>query len=211
MPHFKTHGARRYNPKAQDRSNYPVTIHRVGNKVIRSVTVNNRATNNAKSGTKNQSSLTSYGVILFRTTPQGSQFLLTSYHTSESGVWCIPKGPKTDNETESNAALRHLSEKMGIDASRVTLDDTFRHVVHYKPHYQRFQNKRIQKTLVIFFGLLERNGPISSEIYHYKWQKYTAGTKVFNFVIDSTLRHLESFSDTPIAGSEETKDGSDTD
>lgn len=91
----------------------------------------------------------SCGVIPFRRREGSIEYLLlhSVMVRNPEAAWEFPKGSIEDGESETEAALRELSEEAGITA--VDLLPDFRDQVHY--HYRR-GGREIDKTVTFFTG-----------------------------------------------------------
>lgn len=89
------------------------------------------------------------GVIPFRRCEGTIEFLLlhSVMVRNPDAAWEFPKGSIEPGETETEAALRELSEEAAITA--VSLLPNFRDEVHYT--YRR-AGRQIEKTIVFFVG-----------------------------------------------------------
>jgi bis(5'-nucleosidyl)-tetraphosphatase len=74
----------------------------------------------------------SAGVIVFRRTAAGCQFLLLRSKLTRRPLWEFPKGGVQDGETLLDAALRELREETGLAASDVRLIDAFEFTEDYR-------------------------------------------------------------------------------
>lgn len=93
----------------------------------------------------------SAGVISFRRTENGREFFLlhSVLVRNPDAAWEFPKGSIESGETETEAALRELSEEAGL--TDITLLPDFRDEVHYR--YRR-DGRDIRKSVVYFIGEL---------------------------------------------------------
>lgn len=87
----------------------------------------------------------SAGVIVFRESARGREYLLLDY----GKYWEYPKGHVEPGETDARAAIRELKEETGIDD--LTLIDGFGEEIRYffRPHGKGL----VQKSVVFFLGL----------------------------------------------------------
>ena len=103
----------------------------------------------------------------------------------------LPKGHVEESETELECALRELKEETGIDREKVTLDDSFRWSVTYYPRYKRFGNKKVEKTVVLFLGVLsEQIEPVPTE--HIGWEWVDLSFRCSNSTVNELLEEAES-------------------
>jgi 8-oxo-dGTP pyrophosphatase MutT (NUDIX family) len=80
----------------------------------------------------------------------------------------LPKGHIKKGESEIECAFRELEEETGIARSDVSVVDGFRFENTYCP------NKRTEKTVVLFAGLIAKSRPIilTPEHTDYAWLAY---------------------------------------
>lgn len=90
----------------------------------------------------------SCGVIVFRDSEKGREFLLLKY---PEGHWDLPKGHVEEGETEEATAKREFIEETGIE--ELTILNGFRDYLTYT-FYANFPNLKgwIRKTVVFFVG-----------------------------------------------------------
>src|SRR5438128_6151073 len=93
--------------------------------------------------------LMSCGVLVFRSHPERSFLLLRHPDRFD-----LPKGHRKEGETEVECALRELAEETGLTSADVRLEEGFRFVTTYYPHYRRFGGEVVKKSVVIFLGWL---------------------------------------------------------
>jgi 8-oxo-dGTP pyrophosphatase MutT (NUDIX family) len=86
----------------------------------------------------------SAGAVVYRKTEDGKVMYLL-LQPAPGKPWGFPKGKIDAGETERQAAVREISEEAGLPP--VTLDPTFRHVVHYT--YRR--GRQMVKKDVVYF------------------------------------------------------------
>jgi bis(5'-nucleosidyl)-tetraphosphatase len=131
--------------------------------------------------------LKSCGVILFRREPVLS-FLLMKHRDR----WDLPKGHVDEGETELECALREMEEETGFPRDAVSLDETFRFAEIYYPTYKRHPGEKIEKTLVIFLGWLEKDLPlILTEHLGHEWLPWNPPHKIQKNTIDPVLAVVE--------------------
>lgn len=110
----------------------------------------------------------SCGVIVFRGAPlaERTEFLLMCHRHR----YDLPKGHMRSGETELQCALRELVEETGIREEDLVLDPGFRWDHIYYPRYGRLGGQRVEKTLTIFLGRLQRALVVRpSEHIGYEW------------------------------------------
>jgi bis(5'-nucleosidyl)-tetraphosphatase len=108
----------------------------------------------------------SCGFILFRQQPERRSFLLMKH----AERYDLPKGHIEPGESELECALRETSEETGIASSAIEIDPNFEYRSVYYPQYARFNDRVVEKTLVIFLGWVDISAPIATtEHLGYQW------------------------------------------
>ena len=131
--------------------------------------------------------LKSCGVILFRREPELS-FLLMKHLDR----WDLPKGHVDAGETELQCALREMEEETGISPGAVRIDENFRFSEVYYPVYDRYPGEKIEKTLIIFLGWLDRPLPISlTEHTGHEWIPWNPPFDIQQNTINPLLAEVE--------------------
>lgn len=137
----------------------------------------------------NMPKVKSCGVLVFRE-GQPRQFLLMR----NAGRYDLPKGHVEGQETEMQCALRELREETGIHADDVTVDPQFRYSETYYPRYKRFGGRRVEKTLVIFLGALQRDVPITiAEHEGWEWVPWSPPHSLQRQTVDPLLATVERY------------------
>ena len=108
----------------------------------------------------------SAGVLVFRDTPGGREFLLLDYGRH----WDYPKGHLEAGEDDQTAALRELREETGL-SDGVELMEGFAKEILY--HFQSSRKGLVRKEVVFFIGRADgqRVGEVSLSEEHvdYEW------------------------------------------
>jgi 8-oxo-dGTP pyrophosphatase MutT (NUDIX family) len=132
----------------------------------------------------------SCGVLVFRERPTES-FLLMRHATRLD----LPKGHVDAGETEVECALRELWEETGIGAGDIALDPDFRFTLQYTVLGRRYSlPELVQKTLVIFLGVLQREVPIQcTEHLGYEWIRWNPPHRIQAQTIDPLLAAVEEY------------------
>lgn len=129
------------------------------------------------------------GVLVFRKQPVPSFLVMKHHHR-----WDLPKGHLEEGETEKQCAIREMWEETGIGMHTIQLDPRFRYQEVYYPYEARFGPGRVEKTLVIFLGWLEKDHPITvTEHLGYDWLPWNPPHKIQKFTIDPLLASLEVY------------------
>ncbi len=117
----------------------------------------------------------SFGIIPFRTTQQGIEFLLVH---QQKGHWGFPKGHAEQNETPIEAALRECKEETGLASIEGNEEKAFRE--HYVFVHDGIH---VFKTITYFLGRVSK-GRISiqkEEIQDYRWASYEEAMQLLSF------------------------------
>jgi len=132
----------------------------------------------------------SCGVLLLKKLPKGGlQFLLMQH----GKLWDLPKGHREVGEDEVTAALRETEEETGISRTQFSLIPKFRFESVYYPKYSRL-NQTVEKTLVMFLGLLTEEVQISvTEHIGFRWLPWKPPHRIQKNTIDPLLEYLEDF------------------
>lgn len=129
----------------------------------------------------------SCGFLLFRRQPE-LQFLLMR-HVDR---WDLPKGHVDPGETDLECALRELNEETGISADDIRHDSVFCYQNQYEVNKDRYGNKTVRKTLLIFLAELVRDVPITvTEHERYQWFPWSPPHTIQTRTIDGLLAELE--------------------
>lgn len=129
----------------------------------------------------------SCGVILFRRQPELSFLLMKHPHRFD-----LPKGHIEPGETEIECALREMWEETGVPMDHVTLDPEFRFEEMYHPIEPRFGTERVEKTLVIFLGWVDRVDDIQvTEHGGHEWRRWNPPHQIQRFTINPLLEQVE--------------------
>jgi 8-oxo-dGTP pyrophosphatase MutT (NUDIX family) len=133
--------------------------------------------------------LKSCGVIVMRLQPQMS-FLLLRYPER----YDLPKGHLESGEDDLTCALRELYEETGIQANDIDIDPDFRFTDIYKTRYKRFPGEKIEKTLVIFLGLLKEEVKVKLDGHiSYQWVEWNPPHNIQERTINPLLDHLQKY------------------
>lgn len=131
---------------------------------------------------------TSCGLLLFQEMPRRSFLLLV-----RGNGFDLPKGRMKKNETELDTAFRELEEETGLRRHDVSLVDGFRFETVYCP------NKRVEKTVVLFAGLVA--GPkeiVTPDHDDYAWVPWKPPHDYREFpTIHKVLRSWHEFTSRP--------------
>jgi 8-oxo-dGTP pyrophosphatase MutT (NUDIX family) len=104
----------------------------------------------------------------------------------------LPKGHSIQGETELECALRELQEETAIEVNHIQLDTTFRYETTYITRYKRFGGKKVEKTLVVFIGYLDRDiEVILREHQSYQWVAWNPPHRIQPQTIDPLLSEVE--------------------
>ena len=129
----------------------------------------------------------SCGVIVFRRQPEISFLLMKHSHRFD-----LPKGHVEPGETEIECALREMWEETGIAAEQVALDPTFRYEEVYYPIEPRFGSERVEKTLVIFLGWVDKVDEIVvTEHGGHEWRAWNPPHSIQKFTINPLLAAVQ--------------------
>jgi 8-oxo-dGTP pyrophosphatase MutT (NUDIX family) len=118
----------------------------------------------------------SAGILVYRDTPAGREYLLLDYGRH----WDYPKGHLEDDEDDDTAARRELREETGI--SRITLLPDFKHEITYL--FRSSRKGVVHKTVAFFCGRLdpdEETVTLSHEHVGYAWELYDAAMQRLTF------------------------------
>lgn len=130
----------------------------------------------------------SCGVIIFRRNPELSFLLMKHPHRFD-----LPKGHVEEGETEIQCALRETWEETGIPTEQVTLDPTFRYEEVYYPIEPRFGSERVEKTLVIFLGWVEKVDEIVvTEHGGHEWRAWKPPHNIQKYTINPLLAAVQA-------------------
>jgi 8-oxo-dGTP pyrophosphatase MutT (NUDIX family) len=131
----------------------------------------------------------SCGVILFKEKPHRKFLLMKHPHRFD-----LPKGHVDPGETDEECALREMWEETGIPRDAVRLDPNFRFEEVYYPVEPRFGSEKVEKTLVIFLGWLDRDHPIKlTEHTGYEWWMWRPPHHIQKYTIDPLLAKLDEY------------------
>jgi 8-oxo-dGTP pyrophosphatase MutT (NUDIX family) len=130
----------------------------------------------------------SCGVLVFRRQPEFSFLLMKHTHRFD-----LPKGHIESGETEIQCALREMWEETGIVADKVALDPVFRYEEMYYPVEPRFGTERVEKTLVIFLGMIDRADEIQvTEHGGHEWRRWHPPHHIQKYTLNPLLAAVES-------------------
>lgn len=131
----------------------------------------------------------SCGVILFRRKPEFSFLLMKHSHRFD-----LPKGHIEAGETETQCALREMWEETGVLPELVTLDQEFRYEEIYYPVEPRFGSERVEKTLVIFLGMVDQVDEIQvTEHGGHEWRCWNPPHSIQRYTINPLLTAVEAY------------------
>ncbi len=129
----------------------------------------------------------SCGLLCLTKTKQPSFLLMKHRHRYD-----LPKGHIKPGETELQCAFRELGEETGITKQQVCLELDFRYKTIYYPRYKSLGGKKVEKSLVIFLGWVEREFEIvRTEHSDSEWIKWNPPHNFHNGIIDSLLSKVE--------------------
>lgn len=130
----------------------------------------------------------SCGVILFRRNPDMSFLLMKHTHRFD-----LPKGHIEVGETEIQCALREMWEETGVPIDQVQLDPEFRYEEKYFPIEPRFGTERVEKTLVIFLGWVDKVDQVQvTEHGGHEWRRWSPPHTIQKYTINPLLAAVES-------------------
>lgn len=130
----------------------------------------------------------SCGVILFRRNPDMSFLLMKHTHRFD-----LPKGHIEAGETEIQCALREMWEETGVPIEQVQLDPEFRYEEKYFPIEPRFGTERVEKTLVIFLGWVDKVDQVQvTEHGGHEWRRWNPPHAIQKYTINPLLTAVES-------------------
>lgn len=133
-------------------------------------------------------SVKSCGVIVFRRQPEISFLLMKHSHRFD-----LPKGHVEAGETEIECALREMWEETGIPTNQVALDSDFRYEEVYYPIEPRFGTERVEKTLVIFLGWVDKVDEIVvTEHGGHEWRPWNPPHHIQKFTINPLLAAVQT-------------------
>ena len=131
--------------------------------------------------------LKSCGVMLFRS--DGKEFLIL-HHPDRCD---LPKGHIKEGETDIECVFRELQEETGFTAQDVVLDPHFRYESTYYPRYNRFGDKKVEKTIVIYLGWLITEHEIKlGEHVGFEWMQWAPPHHFQEKTIYEVLKKLEN-------------------
>jgi bis(5'-nucleosidyl)-tetraphosphatase len=133
--------------------------------------------------------LKSCGIICFRRHPK-LEFLIME-HTDRLD-W--PKGHILPGEMELECALRECEEETCIPRNVIHVDPHFRHELKYHTSYRRFGDEEVEKTLVLFLGLVPNDIAVSSSEHpSYQWMEWAPPHRIQEKSIDPALKAVELY------------------
>ncbi|GIX03912.1 MAG: DNA mismatch repair protein MutT [Planctomycetaceae bacterium] len=129
------------------------------------------------------------GVLVFRRKPVPAFLVLKHSRRLD-----LPKGHLEHGESETECALREMSEETGLPASAVELAPDFRYQEVYYPYEPQYGGGRVEKTLVVFLGWLLAEHPIiTTEHRGYEWIKWNPPHQLQRYTFDPLLSKLEEY------------------
>jgi 8-oxo-dGTP pyrophosphatase MutT (NUDIX family) len=133
--------------------------------------------------------LKSCGVIVMQLQPQMS-FLLLRYPDR----YDLPKGHIELGEDELTCACRELFEETGIQSHDIEIDPYFRFTDVYQTRYKLHPGEIIEKTLVIFLGVLKQEVNIRlSGHSDYLWMEWHPPHNIQEKTINPLLTQLQKY------------------
>jgi bis(5'-nucleosidyl)-tetraphosphatase len=130
----------------------------------------------------------SCGVMVFRREPELSFLLMRHVDRYD-----LPKGHVEEGETDEVCAFRELFEESGLSSDDIALVPDFQFRTIYYPRSRRHGGVVVKKTVIIYFGWLERGDrPIRlTEHQAYEWVKWSPPHRFGNGTIDGVLAQIE--------------------
>jgi ADP-ribose pyrophosphatase YjhB (NUDIX family) len=118
----------------------------------------------------------SYGIIPYRLTPNGCEFLLIR---QTQGHWTFPKGHSEGNETAIQSALREFREETGLEEVHIIESPSF--ITQYE-----FPSATgmVEKTVVYFLGEVRSGQTLhteANEVQDAAWLSYTEALSRLTF------------------------------
>eukprot|EP01121_Diplochlamys_sp_Union-15-3_P003141 TRINITY_DN12995_c0_g1_i1.p1 TRINITY_DN12995_c0_g1~~TRINITY_DN12995_c0_g1_i1.p1 ORF type:complete len:167 (+),score=23.00 TRINITY_DN12995_c0_g1_i1:65-502(+) len=134
----------------------------------------------------------SCGVLVFRKDKDTNKYyFLLLKHPKR---YDLPKGHRREEEDQMTAALRELREETGIIPSKVNILPNFSFTETYYPKYARFNNAKVEKTLVMFIGVLQDDTVINlTEHKGFEWIPWNPPHKIQKYTIDPLLTKIEEY------------------
>jgi len=119
----------------------------------------------------------------------GRQFLLMRHHDR----WDLPKGHAEPGESPRQTALRETEEETGIDASRITLDETFVYSVAYPVTYRNHGDRVFEKRVTYFIGYVDQPWPVTcTEHVGHQWFGWDPPHRIQAQTIDQLMAAVEA-------------------
>jgi bis(5'-nucleosidyl)-tetraphosphatase len=132
----------------------------------------------------------SCGFILFRGDRSQKSFLLMKHPDR----YDLPKGHIEPGETDLECALREMNEETGIPVSAVRVEPDFQYRSVYYPQSARYDNKAVEKTLIIFLGWVDAPTVIaSSEHLGFEWIDWQPPHQIQAQTIDPLLAEVDVY------------------
>eukprot|EP01129_Flabellula_baltica_P000052 TRINITY_DN10054_c0_g1_i1.p1 TRINITY_DN10054_c0_g1~~TRINITY_DN10054_c0_g1_i1.p1 ORF type:complete len:164 (+),score=32.32 TRINITY_DN10054_c0_g1_i1:22-492(+) len=132
----------------------------------------------------------SCGILIFRRTDTGTQFLLLR----QRNRYDLPKGHREPGEEDMDTAFRELREETGITEDMIDLVPDFEYTEVYYPTYKRFGGKKVEKTVKFFAAFLKPEvGDVSIQLTEhqgYDWFNWEPPISIER-TLDPFLRSLE--------------------
>ncbi|MBR1710911.1 MAG: nucleoside 2-deoxyribosyltransferase [Clostridia bacterium] len=128
----------------------------------------------------------SCGAVVYRKTDMGRQYLIEHMALGHAS---IPKGHIEGRETEAETAAREIWEETGL---RVSIDESFRHVVRYSPF------EGIMKDVIFFVAEAAEGNMINqeSEVSSLEWMGKEEALRTLTYDTDKeTLELADQFLD----------------
>lgn len=129
----------------------------------------------------------SAGVIIFRNTPQGRQYLLLHY---KKGHWDFPKGAIERDEDIQQAARRELLEETGLD--KIEVLEGFCEKIEYD---FTENDQLVHKEVIYFLGRTrQKNITLSDEHLDSAWLPYQKALERLTYEQSKQLlKQVEAF------------------
>ncbi len=116
----------------------------------------------------------SAGIIIFRRIQDKKLYLLLHY---EAGHWGLPKGHVEYGESDTEAALREVTEETSL--YNIDIDQNFKEELKYMFHRG---DTKILKTVTFFLGETNQEDvEISKEHKDHKWLPFNMAYKMLTF------------------------------
>eukprot|EP01124_Arcella_intermedia_P025212 TRINITY_DN4457_c0_g1_i1.p1 TRINITY_DN4457_c0_g1~~TRINITY_DN4457_c0_g1_i1.p1 ORF type:complete len:163 (-),score=18.37 TRINITY_DN4457_c0_g1_i1:15-503(-) len=129
----------------------------------------------------------SCGFLVFRRNGRGLEFLLMKHQNR----YDLPKGHRETGETALQTAYRELREETGIKKEDLDVLDGFQYTEVYYPRYARFNKQVVEKTVVLFAGVLKQQQDVKlTEHIGFAWITWNPPHKIQRNTIDPLLNAI---------------------